>query len=248
MELSIVISTYNNAASLERALKSVAMQDADKSIWECVVVNNNSTDDTAERVAAFAKAHSDINIKLVDEPQQGLSYARNRGIAESKGQFIAFIDDDETINEGFVSAYIDLFRNHGAFVGSGALKVCYETARPKWMSYYTEKMIANPLDLGSEIITITRTITPTGGNMAFNREVFNLYGNFDTNLGRKGGELFGGEENDLFERIRDLGERIFYTPHAIAYHHISDKKLTPEYFDKLSYGVGVSKRMRAEKR
>ena len=248
MELSIVISTYNNAASLERALKSVAMQDADKSIWECVVVNNNSTDDTAERVAAFAKAHSDINIKLVDEPQQGLSYARNRGIAESKGQFIAFIDDDETINEGFVSAYIDLFRNHGAFVGSGALKVCYETARPKWMSYYTEKMIANPLDLGSEIITITRTITPTGGNMAFNREVFNLYGNFDTNLGRKGGELFGGEENDLFERIRDLGERIFYTPHAIAYHHISDKKLTPEYFDKLSSGVGVSKRMRAEKR
>ena len=248
MELSIVISTYNNAASLERALKSVAMQDADKSIWECVVVNNNSTDYTAERVAAFAKAHSDINIKLVDEPQQGLSYARNRGIAESKGQFIAFIDDDETINEGFVSAYIDLFRNHGAFVGSGALKVCYETARPKWMSYYTEKMIANPLDLGSEIITITRTITPTGGNMAFNREVFNLYGNFDTNLGRKGGELFGGEENDLFDRIRYLGERIFYTPHAIAYHHISDKKLTPEYFDKLSYGVGVSKRMRAEKR
>ena len=54
MELSIVISTYNNAASLERTLESVALQDADKSIWECVVVNNNSTDDTAERVDAFA--------------------------------------------------------------------------------------------------------------------------------------------------------------------------------------------------
>ncbi len=248
MELSIVISTYNNATSLERTLKSVAMQDADKSVWECIVVNNNSTDDTAERVAAFAKEYCDVNVRLVDESQQGLSYARNRGIAESKGQFVAFIDDDETINEGFVSAYIDLFRNHGAFVGSGALKVCYETARPKWMSCYTEKMIANPLDLGSEIVTITSTITPTGGNMAFNREVFNLYGNFDTNLGRKGGELFGGEENDLFQRIRDLGERVFYTPHAVAYHHIADKKLTPEYFDKLSYGVGVSKRLRAEKR
>ncbi len=248
MELSIVIATYNNAVSLERTLKSVACQDADKSIWECIVVNNNSTDNTQKCVTTFAKEHNDINIRLVDESQQGLSYARNRGITESKGQYIAFIDDDETINEGFVSAYIDLFRNHGAFVGSGALKVCYETARPKWMSHYTEKMIANPLDLGSEVITITRTITPTGGNMAFNREVFNLYGNFDTNLGRKGSELYGGEENDLFDRIRDLGERIFYTPHAIAYHHISDKKLTPEYFDKLSYGVGVSKRLRAEKR
>lgn len=248
MELSIVIATYNNALSLERTLKSVAAQDADKSLWECVVVNNGSTDDTAERAAAFAKAHSDINIRIVEELKQGLSHARNCGIAESKGQFIAFIDDDETINEGFVSAYIDLFRNHGAFVGSGALKVRYDSSRPKWISFYTEKMIANPVDLGSEIITITSSVTPAGGNMAFNREVFNLYGNFDTNLGRKGGELFGGEENDLFDRIRDLGERIFYTPHAIAYHHIADKKLTPEYFDKLSYGVGVSKRLRAEKR
>ena len=156
MELSIIISTYNNAASLVRTLDSVVKQDADKKLWECVVVNNNSTDDTAERVATFAKQHSEVNIRLVDEPKQGLSHARNRGIVESKGQFLAFIDDDETINEGFVSAYIDLFRNHGAFVGSGTLKVCYDSARPKWMSHYTEKMIANPLDLGNEIITITR--------------------------------------------------------------------------------------------
>ena len=247
MELSIIISTYNNAASLVRTLDSVAKQDYDKKLWECVVVNNNSTDDTAERVAAFAKANPDVNLKFVDEPQQGLSFGRNRGIAESKGQFVAFIDDDETINEGFVSAYIDLFRNHGAFVGSGALKVCYESKRPKWMSHYTEKMIANPFDLGKEVVTVTSSITPTGGNMAFNREVFNLYGNFDTNLGRRGSVLFGGEENDIFARVRNLGERVFYTPHAIAYHHIADRKLTPEYFDKLSYGVGVSKRLRAEK-
>ena len=247
MELSIIISTYNNATSLVRTLESVAKQDYDKKAWECVVVNNNSTDDTAERVSAFVEAHPELNIRVVEEPQQGLSYARNRGIAESKGQVIAFIDDDETINEGFVSAYIDLFRNHGAFVGSGVLKVCYDSKRPKWMSHYTEKMIANPFDLGDEIVTVTTKITPTGGNMAFNREVFNLYGNFDTNLGRKGEVLFGGEENDMFDRIRDLGERVFYTPHAIAYHHIADRKLTSEYFDELSYGVGISKRLRAEK-
>ncbi len=248
MELSLIISTYNNAKSLERTLASVAQQDADKSIWECVVVNNNCTDDTAERVAEFAKSNPELNIRLVDEAQQGLSFGRNRGIAESKGQILVFIDDDETINEGFVSAYLDLFRNHGAFVAAGVLKVCYDTARPKWMSHYTEKMIANPFSLGGEITTISSKIVPTGGNMAFNREIFRLYGNFDTNLGRRGSELFGGEENDLFDRIRDLGERVFYTPHAIAYHHIADHKLTADYFDRLSYCVGVSKRLRAEKR
>ena len=127
------------------------------------------------------------------------------------------------------------------------MKVCYETARPKWMSHYTEKMIANPVDLGNKVTTISRTVVPAGGNMAFNKEVFNIYGYFDTNLGRQGETLLGGEENEFFDRIRNLGERIFYTPKAVAYHHISDRKLTAEYFDKLSYGVGVSKRLRAEK-
>ena len=247
MDLSIIISTYNNSASLIRTLASVVLQDADNRLWECVVVNNASTDDTAKCFEAFAKQHAEVNLRMVDEPRKGLSYGRNCGIAAAKGQFVAFIDDDETIDKGFVSAYIDLFYNHSAFAAAGTLKVCYETARPKWMSHYTEKMIANPVDLGNKITTITRTIVPAGGNMAFNKEVFNIYGYFDTNLGRQGETLLGGEENEFFDRIRNLGERIFYTPKAVAYHHISDRKLTAEYFDKLSYGVGVSKRLRAEK-
>lgn len=247
MKLSIVISTYNNATSLIRALGSVVEQDADKSLWECVVVDNASTDDTHARAEAFIDEHPDIHFQLVSESRQGLSFARNCGIATAKGEFIAFIDDDETINKEFVSAYLDLFINYGAFAAAGALKVRYESKRPKWMSHYTEKMIANPLDLGKEIVTITSSVTPTGGNMAFSKELFNLYGSFDTDLGRKGESVMGGEENEMFDRLRNLGERVFYTPHAIAYHHIADRKLTAEYFDKLSYGVGVSKRIRAEK-
>ena len=127
------------------------------------------------------------------------------------------------------------------------VKACYDGGRPKWMSKYPEKMIANPIDLGNEITTFSSDITPAGGNMAFNREIFNLYGGFDTELGRKGNELLGGEENDVFERIRSLGERIYYVPNAIVYHHIPPRKLTREYFEKLSYGVGVSKYIRADK-
>ena len=247
MELSLVIATYNNATSLARTLKSVAEQDAASSLWECIVVNNASTDNTNSCVEALIKEYSHINLRLVEESKQGLSHARNKGIAESKGNIIAFIDDDETINKEFISAYIDLFNNHGAFAAAGAVEVRYDSRRPKWMSKYTEKMIGNPLNLGNKIVTITHSTTPAGGNMAFNREIFNLYGGFDTDLGRKGSELLGGEENDIFARIRNLGERVFYTPHAIVYHYIADRKLTDEYFDRLAYGVGVSKRLRAEK-
>ena len=246
MKLSIIISTYNNAQSLVRTLVSVAEQEADKSMWECVVVNNASTDNTEALFQEFASQHQELNLRLVNEPKQGLSYARNCGIAESKGDILVFIDDDETVNREFVSAYIDIFDNHEAFVGAGAVVPRYDSARPKWMSYYTEKMIANPINLGNEVVTITSKITPAGGNMAFNREIFNLYGGFNTALGRKGEALLGGEENDMFDRVRSLGERVFYAPNAVVYHHIADKKLTPDYFDKLAYGVGVSKRLRAE--
>ncbi len=247
MELSIIISTYNRAQSLLRTLNSVAEQSVEPAKWECVVVNNASTDNTEEVCSQFIAEHPTLNIRLVTEPKQGLSHARNCGVHASKGTYVVFIDDDETVSSDFVEAYIELFATHSAFAAAGAVVPCYEGGRPKWMSKYPEQMIANPIDLGDSICTIPSDITPAGGNMAFNREVFTLYGDFDTALGRNGKKLLGGEENDMFARIRALGERVYYTPRAKVYHHISADKLTPEYFESLAYGVGQSKRLRAEK-
>jgi GT2 family glycosyltransferase len=82
--------------------------------------------------------------------------------------------------------------------------------------------------------------------MAFRREVFDRVGLFNPQLGRNGQSLVGGEENDLFARLRRAGELLYFVPNAAIYHHIPDSKLTDDYFDRLSYNVGVSKRMRAE--
>lgn len=70
--------------------------------WECVVVNNNSTDDTPARFAAFAARYPALNLRMVTETGPGVSYARNRGIAETSAPYMAFIDDDERINAGFI--------------------------------------------------------------------------------------------------------------------------------------------------
>ena len=86
LRLSLIIATYNRAESLLTALQSVVEQDAPKEQWECVVVNNNSTDDTADRFRSFAEAHPDVKLRMVDEVRQGLSFARNRGIVESTGE------------------------------------------------------------------------------------------------------------------------------------------------------------------
>ena len=82
--------------------------------------------------------------------------------------------------------------------------------------------------------------------MAFRREAFAKYGDFNPALGRNGKSLAGGEESDLFERMRAAGEVLYYVPQAAIYHHIPDEKLTAERFDRLSYAVGRSKYLRAE--
>lgn len=246
MKLSLVIATYNRSQSLLRALESVVRQSAAPEQWECVVVNNNSTDTTAVDFADFAATQPHFNLRMVDEPKQGLSNARNCGIANSTGEYIAIVDDDETLVQGYIEAYIAFFDGCDAMAAGGAVIPRYETARPKWLSRYTEQMIANPICFGRGVKRFPASRIPAGGNMAFRREVFAKYGGFNPALGRNGASLAGGEESDLFERMRANGEVLYYVGRAAIYHHIPDEKLTAERFARLSYAVGRSKYLRAE--
>ncbi|MBQ6584971.1 MAG: glycosyltransferase, partial [Alistipes sp.] len=160
---------------------------------------------------------------------------------------IAIVDDDETLEDSFVESYIEFFDAFpAAMAAGGAVKVCYEGRRPKWMSRFTEQMIANTLDLDVVVTLFPESRVPAGGNMAFRREAFDRVGLFNPQLGRNGKSLVGGEENDLFARLRRSGELLYFVPNAAIYHYIPDSKLTDDYFDRLSYNVGLSKRMRAE--
>ena len=247
MKLSLIIATYNRSAWLIRALESVVRQSAERSVWECIVINNNSTDDTCEQFDLFVAAHSQYNLRMVVEQKQGLSNARNRGIAEATGDYIAIVDDDETLEDTFIESYIEFFDTFPyAMVAGGAVIPRYESRRPRWMSHYPERMIANPIDLDVAVCEFPASRVPAGGNMAFRREVFEQVGGFNPMLGRSGESLCGGEENDLFARLRAKGYKLFFIPNAAIYHHIPDSKLTDEYFDKLSFNVGRSKYLRTE--
>lgn len=247
VRLSLVIPTYNRSSQLLTTLESVVRQGADQSLWECVVVDNNSKDDTHIAVEIFIAQHPEVNIRYIFEPKQGLSHARNCGIALSRGDIIAFIDDDETIVEEYVQSYIDLFNGHDdAMAAGGPIVAHYQSGKPRWMSKYVAQPIANPMNFGPNVRLFPRRRMPGGGNMAVRREVFERIGAFDTELGRKGAVLMGGEECDLVERMRSHAMPIYYVPTATIYHRIYDEKLTEEYTERLFYNIGVSQRLRAK--
>lgn len=247
VRISLVIATYNRAEQLMTTLVSVAAQSLAPEAWECVVVDNNSTDATRERVAAFGACHPELHIRYIFEREQGLSAARNAGIAASQGDIIAFVDDDERIVPDFLGAYVDLFDLlPEAMAAGGCIIAEYPTGRPRWMSCFTEQPIANPMNYGATVRVFPKGKIPGGGNMAFRREALVRVGIFDTSLGRTGKSLIGGEESDLFERMAAVGIRPYYVPRAVMYHIIPAEKLTREYFLRLCYNMGVSQRRRAE--
>ncbi len=247
IRLSLIIATYNRAEQLMTTLNSVAEQSATAEEWECIVVDNNSQDNTSERVAAFITAHPELNIRYVFEGVQGLSAARNAGIRASVGDIVAFIDDDERIVADFIDSYIQLFDTKPDAISAGGRIIAeYPTGRPRWMSHYTEEPIANPMDFGEEVRLFPPHRIPGGGNMAIRRKALDEVGYFNPQLGRTGKRLIGGEESDLFERLRQRGMRCYYVPQAVMYHIIGQEKLTKDYFCRLAYNTGVSQRSRAE--
>ena len=246
IRISLIIPTHNRSERLIAALESVIRQDLPAADWECVVVSNNSTDDTVARFGDFAARYPGLNLRLVTEDGPGVSYARNRGIAETSAPLLVFIDDDERINPGFLRAYADFFDAHpDAVVAGGRIIAEYVTGRPAWLSKYTEMPIANPMDFGDAVRPFPAGRVPGGGNMAFRRSAALRYGGFDPSLGRVGRMLIGGEENDFFERLMRGGETCWYVPGAVMWHIIPPEKLTESYFRRLCYNVGVSQRLRA---
>ena len=155
IRISLIIATYNRADCLLRTLNSVAEQSLNPALYEIIVVNNNSTDHTAETCHKFADGHTELHFHMVTEVRQGLSHARNCGIAHASGEFFAIIDDDELINRDFLKNYYDFFLTHPTVAACGGIVTpLYEFTVPKWLSRYAERPIAGTLYYGEKIIPL----------------------------------------------------------------------------------------------
>lgn len=92
VDISVIIPLYNKEEFIERTLRSVAEQDIDN--WECIIVDDGSTDSSLEKVQDFIKVHSG-NWNLVSQKNSGQTSARNHAVSVAKGRYLAFLDADD---------------------------------------------------------------------------------------------------------------------------------------------------------
>lgn len=243
--LTVIICTYNREKYIGNLLEAIAKNDLPKSEYEIVLVDNNCTDHTPDICAAFAQAHQDVSFRYVVEKEQGLSAARNRGIKESRGDILVYVDDDALVDADYLRIYAEHFAaNPKTMAAGGPIEPLYETSAPDWMTPYTKALLTGWMNYGDKVCAFSKGRFPGGGNAAYRKAVFEKVGLFNTALGRKGGNLMGSEEKDIFDKMHALGMSILYLPTPVLHHIIPQAKLEKPYFDKLTRQMGISERQR----
>lgn len=243
--ISVIICTYNRERYIGEALKRVAKTKYRE--YEIILVDNNSTDGTAQIVKDFIKANPGVPIKYFLETKQGLSNARNRGMEEAKGDVFVFLDDDSLVQGDYLKTLDDyLTLNPQADAFGGRIEPLFdECPRPKWLCRWSMGWVS-ALDMGDSVHEFEGKAFPIGANMGIRRAIAEKAGPFNPDLGRKGGNMDAGEEKDMFRRIRAAGGTIWYFPELRVQHVIPEKRTTLEYVDRFADGVGISERRRTK--
>lgn len=243
--LSLIVCTYNRDKYLYGALQCIAENSFPKKAYEIILVNNMSTDNTEAECKRFENDYPNVDFRYFVETCQGLSFARNRGIMASRGEVLVFLDDDSYIQEGYLNnlqKQLEAHPNVDAF-GGKILPIFESGEAPKWLSKWNYSWVS-AIDMGDKVCPFNGKAFPIGANMGIRKKMLSEIGLFNTQLGRSKKNLMGGEEKDLFERIRNHGGSIYYFPDVVVHHVIPPTRTTKEYIMRMGEGVGKSEQIR----
>ena len=227
-EVSVVLSTYNRARVLPRAITSLLDQDLAQARYEVIIVDNNSTDDTRRVVQSFQAATR--NLRYVFEGRQGVSYGRNAGIAAASAPLIAFTDDDVHVARDWLRTILSVFADHPEVAGIGG-RVLPDWAGP-WPPWLTREHWSPLalLDYGDApvSVTATRRLCLITANAAYRRDALERVGMFSPHVQTVGREV-ATEDHELLLRLWRAGEQGLYWPGLTATAPIDPERMRRRY-------------------
>lgn len=206
--VSIVICTRNRAARLRSALERISKLD-DKPDWECVVVDNSSTDETPAVIAAAARASP--NIRAVAQARIGLGAARDKGWREARGDLIAFTDDDCYVAPDYVRQITAAFQEHPKAGCMGGRILLHDPDDAPVTIDVREAAVEYPPR------SFIWAGALQGANLVFRRSVLEAIGGFDPELGA--GTPFPCEDVDVVAAALWAGCTARFDPRIVVYHH-----------------------------
>lgn len=222
--ISVVVCCYNASKRISDTVYGLVNQSAQKEKYEVIVVDNNS-DDYGDLLEVIKKIDlGECNLKIIREMNLGLSYARNRGVQESKGEYVFFIDDDAVPSSQLIESYIKAIIETKPDVIGGNILPFFEVKPPSLLdsSIWGQWSIKY---FGETDRWLTDDEYFLGTNIGAKRSIL-IKNKFDALLGRKGQKLMGGEEWFLGKKKY----RRRFVAKAFVFHKIPEERMKMEYF------------------
>ena len=217
IKISLVIPAYNEEKYISSCLESVTENGGE--LYEIVVVDNASTDRTHEIAAGFS------GVRVVTESGKGVTRARQRGVQESSGDIIAFIDADTRMPEYWVGEIIKDFEIDEKLVCLSGPYIYYDVSSLAKVSIWFYWSVL------ARIAYLFTSYMVVGGNFVVRREALEKIGGFDPNIS------FYGEDTDTARRLHKVG-KVKFNQKLIMY--TSARRLKGEGFFLTGYRYAIN--------
>lgn len=226
IRIDIGVCTYRRP-ELEQTLKSLAKMTVPGNTEIRIIVADNDDSPSAKGRVDAMRASVPHTIVYVHCPSSNISIARNACLDNAKGDFLAFIDDDETASEDWIVRLIETALTTGADAVLGPVKATYGTDAPGWMQR-GDFHSTFPVWVGEQIVTgytcnvLLRLAAPSLAGRHFNLA-----------LGRS-----GGEDTEFFTHMHRMGGKIAYAPAAWVEEPVPAKRATFSWIAKRKFRFG----------
>jgi len=229
--ISIIICTLNRYEFLIHCLESLLNQTISCDLFEVIVVDNGSKDNTVNISRKYSNKFP--HFQYLHESKIGLSYARNTGMKYSKYSWIAYIDDDAKAHSNFVEEALCTISKSSFDCFGGTYLAWFKYGKPRWLpeNFGTKPLLRNDIgEISSGYLS--------GGVIFFKKDVLETLGGFPTHVGMKGNKIAYGEETILQVKMREKGFKLGYNPEIKIDHLVAKYKLKLAWHVKSSYAKG----------
>jgi len=239
MRISVILPTKDRGPAIDQTLDALLAQDLPRSDFEVLIVDNASSPDNARALQAWSERHPEL-LRYVPEPEPGLNHARNKGIAEARGELLAFLDDDAIAPPYWLRELLAVFETHpAAFAVGGRIVSQFTSPPPDWLDERFAIYLSD-FERGDEVRSLHYDDYPRGANMAFRKQAFEACGVFAPCLDRKGDLLLSNGDIEMCYRVEQAGHDVLYAPAADVRHLIRGDRLDVDWFARRAYWQGRS--------
>lgn len=245
--ISVIIPTRNRVDLLAPAIQSLLTQTLERDHFEILIIDNGSTDRTADIVRGFTNQLR--NLRYIHAPEPGQHVGRNRGMHEAMGDVLVFADDDIEAMPTWLESYHHLFTDPQVAMAGGNNFPLFIQPPPNWLKSLWEQ----PMPGGGRSLSALSVLELKGGlrvfsphmvwgcNFAIRKSALVEAGGFHPDGMPKELIRFRGDgETHVSRHIADSGLKCMFHPSASVHHKVTPERMTHNYFRQRGYSQGVS--------